>query len=58
VQRIERFGEGPCAFVLRGHRHPLAQISHVNASRWFGHNIVWLDAEKLGWRALGIEELP
>jgi catechol 2,3-dioxygenase-like lactoylglutathione lyase family enzyme len=56
--RIGRFGEGPCAFVLRGRRHPLSSLSHVNTSRWAGREIVWLDVEKLGWRALGIEELP
>jgi catechol 2,3-dioxygenase-like lactoylglutathione lyase family enzyme len=54
--RIERFGEGPCAFVLRGRRHPLSRISHITVSRWFGREITWVDPEKLGWRFLGIEE--
>ncbi len=39
IERVEKFGEGPCAFVL-GSKKP-------GAIRWF-------DAEKLGWR-LGVE---
>ena len=50
--RIERFGEGPCAFVLAavnpGHFKGQAQ------TRWFGAEISWFDPEKLGWR-LGFE---
>jgi hypothetical protein len=40
AQRIERFGEAPCAFVL-GQSKPAKKIT-------------WLDAEKLGWH-LGLE---
>jgi hypothetical protein len=58
AERLRHFGEGPCAFLLRGQRHPLPQITHVNASRWFGRNIVWIDSRQLGWRFLGIEEVP
>jgi Glyoxalase-like domain len=49
-QRIERFGEGPCAFVLGS-----AGGSGSSKGRWFGKGIVWLDAEKLGWH-MGVEE--
>jgi hypothetical protein len=50
--RIARFGEGPCAFVLGA-----ASAGHYKAasgSRWFGAEISWFDPEKLGWR-LGFE---
>jgi hypothetical protein len=51
-QRIDRFGEGPCAFVLAaenpGHFHAASQ------ERWFGAEIYWFPEEKLGWR-LGFE---
>jgi hypothetical protein len=54
VQRIERFGEGPCAFVLG----PQAGAKHNAASktRWFDTRISWFDTEKLGWH-LGFETL-
>lgn len=52
AERIERFGEGPCAFVLAAvnpaHLHGIAK------TRWFGAEISWFDEEKLGWR-LGFE---
>jgi hypothetical protein len=52
AERIERFGEGPCAFVLgSAARFPNA----VSKSRWFGAEISWFDPEKLGWR-LGVEK--
>lgn len=51
-ERIERFGEGPCAFVLAatrpGRYHPASE------TQWFGARISWFDPEKLGWR-LGYE---
>jgi hypothetical protein len=40
-QRLDQFGEGPCAFVLGGGRGATKNIS-------------WFDFEKLGWR-LGFE---
>jgi hypothetical protein len=47
-ERLARFGEGPCAFILdaanRG-RHKAA-----SQSRWFGAQISWFGTEKLGWR--------
>jgi hypothetical protein len=53
AQRIERFGEGPCAFVLG---------SWINGARrqaptthWFGTAIWWFDSAKLGWH-LGFQE--
>jgi hypothetical protein len=52
AERIERYGEGPCAFVLAavnpGRFHGIAK------TRWFGAEISWFDEEKLGWR-LGFE---
>jgi hypothetical protein len=57
AERIQQFGEGPCGFILRGRQHALSQLSHVNTSRWYGHNIVWMDPEKLGWQRLGVEEV-
>ena len=52
AERIERFGEGPCAFVLgSAEGHPKA----ASKSRWFGAEVSWFDPEKLGWR-LGVEK--
>ena len=42
AQRIAKFGEGPCAFVLRSARGPQKP------------QITWLDSDKLGW-PLGVE---
>jgi hypothetical protein len=52
AERIERFGEGPCAFVLAA-----VSPEHFKGqahTRWFGAEISWFDEEKLGWR-LGFE---
>lgn len=52
TNRIEKYGEGPCAFVLAA-----VNPGHYRAaskSRWFGAEISWFDAEKLGW-FLGFE---
>jgi len=51
-QRIERFGEGPCAFVLAAAR--ASRSKAAARSRWFGAEISWFDSERLGWR-LGVE---
>ena len=48
AKRLAQFGDGPCAFVLKG---PAAGKA---ASNWFGKPVFWFDAEKLGWR-LGVE---
>jgi Glyoxalase-like domain len=50
--RIERYGEGPCAFVL-GAVNPGRFQGHAK-TRWFGAEISWFDEAKLGWR-LGFE---
>ena len=50
--RLEEFGEGPCAYVLSA-RRPGA-YKPVSKTRWFGADISWFDAEKLGWH-LGFE---
>ena len=50
--RIDRFGEGPCAFLLGGPRG--GKYRAAAKSQWFGGAISWLDQEKLGWR-LGFE---
>ncbi len=50
--RLQQFGEGPCAFILGGHKDVV--YKSVLNSRWFGIDISWLDARKLGWR-LGFE---
>lgn len=52
AERLDRFGEGPCAFIL-GARRPGAYKPTVKA-RWFGVDISWFDPQKLGWR-LGFE---
>ena len=52
VPRLERFGEGPCAFILGASRP--GKYSAASKSRWFGVDISWFDPEKLGWR-LGFE---
>ena len=46
AERIQRFGEGPCAFVL-------GQTGHDNRkSGWAG--VSWYDSARLGWH-LGVE---
>jgi hypothetical protein len=52
TERIERFGEGPCAFVL-GAENP-GKLRAASKTRWFGAEISWFDVQKLGWR-LGFE---
>ncbi len=53
AQRIERFGEGPCAFVLGS--QPGGIRGGASKTHWFGGAISWVDAEKLGWH-LGFQE--
>lgn len=52
IDRLERFGEGPCAFVLGARR--AGRYKAASKTRWFGVDVSWFDAEKLGWR-LGFE---
>jgi hypothetical protein len=47
-ERVAKFGEGPCAFILDS-----ANPSHYKSaarSRWFGAQISWFDPDQLGWR--------
>ena len=55
AQRLEKYGEAPCAFVLGATRPERYQAA--SKTRWFGVDISWFDAEKLGWR-LGFENRP
>jgi catechol 2,3-dioxygenase-like lactoylglutathione lyase family enzyme len=49
--RLERFGEGPSAFVLAAVR---GKYPTASETQWFGTRISWFDPEKLGWH-LGLE---
>jgi hypothetical protein len=51
-ERLTKFGEGPCAFVLAARKRN--QYTEASKSRWFGIDISWFEAEKLGWH-LGFE---
>ena len=51
-QRLERFGEGPCAFLLQA-SNP-SRYKSLKHSRWFGTETYWFDEDKLGWR-LGLQ---
>jgi len=44
-ERIERFGESPCAFILG-----FSLDSEVVGIPWAGRKIVWFDSSSLGWR--------
>ncbi len=50
--RIEKFGEGPCAIILSAARAQKYRAS--GHSQWFGTRISWFDPQVLGWR-LGFE---
>jgi Glyoxalase-like domain len=52
TSRLEEFGEGPCAFILRAQKAGHYEVA--SKTRWFGLDISSLDASKLGWR-LGFE---
>jgi hypothetical protein len=51
AQRVERFGQAPCAFILAGSGGAMDS----RQSDWFGRKIFWSDETRLGWR-LGIEK--
>jgi hypothetical protein len=51
--RLERFGEGPCAFILAATRP--GRYHAASQTRWFGIDVSWFDPAALGWR-LGFEE--
>lgn len=52
VTRLDKFGEGPCAFILQARKAGRYQAS--SKTRWFGIDISWFDVDKLGWH-LGFE---
>ncbi len=50
--RIDKYGEGPVAFVLSSHR----KIKNAwYAESWFGRDVSWFDPQKLGGWWLGVE---
>jgi hypothetical protein len=49
AERLERFGEGPCAFLLAGGRG-------AGATRWFGREIHWLQSGENG--RIGTIQVP
>ncbi|MBV9503537.1 MAG: VOC family protein [Acidobacteriia bacterium] len=49
--RLHRFGQTPCAFILGA---KFGAVGHLEMSTWFGKRITWLAPDVLGWR-LGIE---
>jgi hypothetical protein len=51
-ERLDQFGEAPCAFVLGANRP--GRYHAASQTRWFGIEISWFDSGKLGWR-LGFE---
>jgi len=50
--RLDRFGEGPCAFLLAAGSG--GKFRTTGKSRWFGTSIEWFDPSVAGWR-LGLE---
>jgi catechol 2,3-dioxygenase-like lactoylglutathione lyase family enzyme len=48
AERIQRFGETPCAFILGGGKVVKP------GTNWFGKPVSWLAPDALGWR-LGVE---
>lgn len=48
TSRLEKFGEGPCTFILRARKAGHYEVA--SKTRWFGLDISWFDAGKLGWR--------
>jgi catechol 2,3-dioxygenase-like lactoylglutathione lyase family enzyme len=45
--RLDKIGEGPCAFILRARNAKSYRVSSQAA--WFGTSISWLDTGKTGW---------
>jgi hypothetical protein len=54
AERLAKFGEAPCAFVLGARRPGRYQVE--SKTRWFGAEVSWLNPEQLGWR-LGFEDV-
>ena len=53
MDRLRRFGETPCAFILGAGKGAGSPATKTTSS-WFGKSIAWLAPETLGWR-LGVE---
>ncbi|MGH9353336.1 MAG: VOC family protein, partial [Terriglobia bacterium] len=54
ASRLNRFGEGPCAFILSARK--AGRYKAASKTRWFGADFSWFDPARLGWH-LGFEEL-
>jgi len=52
AKRLDEFGEGPCAFILRARTKE--RYKRAAMSRWRMVDISWFDTQKLHWR-LGFE---
>jgi hypothetical protein len=52
ADRLRRFGETPCAFILG--TTSLVVNTLVPPSKWFGQSVFWMSPDALGWR-LGVE---
>jgi hypothetical protein len=48
AERLERFGEGPCAFILKD-AMPGRILQSTQKSHWFGADVYWFDIQNLGW---------
>jgi Glyoxalase-like domain len=51
-KRLDQFGEGPCAFILRAKK--ASRYQAASKTRWFGADVSWFDPAELGWY-LGFE---
>jgi hypothetical protein len=49
--RVEQFGDGPAALILKASKTP------GTGTNWFGTPVSWFDVTKLGWR-LGVGQVP
>ncbi len=49
--RLDKIGEGPCAFVLQLKNHAQYAKSYrlTSLATWFGIEISWLNTGKMGW---------
>jgi hypothetical protein len=52
AERLEKFGEAPCAFIL-GATAP-GKYRAASKTTWFGVDVSWFDAGQVGWH-LGFE---
>jgi hypothetical protein len=56
AERIERFGECPTAFLLKGLSSGRGGFAWGHRSRWREKEIAWLDVERLGGTRIGVME--